>query len=123
MGDEPFAMVSRSGQDGDWYGVDSNVDVERTDDGYAVMADLPGFETEDLSLQFEDGVLTIQGEAEAAEEAGRVSRRRGRRFFERLTFPETVVAEDITASYHNGVLEVTLPTEGETDDAHRIDID
>lgn len=108
----------------DWHSVRTNVPVEPTDEGYVVMADLPGFETEDLSIRFDDGVLAIEGESEFVNGGEQAARRRSRRVYERLTFPESVVVEDITASYRNGVLEIVLPTEADVaDDAHHIDID
>jgi HSP20 family protein len=106
-------------------GVDTNVDVEETDEGYVVVADLPGFERADLTIRFDDGILTIRGENEYSDENGPISHRRSRRVFERLSFPGTVIEDDISASYHNGVLEVTLPVEEsfDEDDAHVIDIE
>jgi len=105
------------------HGIDTNLHVDETDDGYAVMVDLPGFERDDLVVRFEDGVLTIQGESTVAEETGDGARRHSRRVAERVTVPEPVVDEDITATYHNGVLEITLPRADDADDSHRIDIE
>jgi len=105
-------------------GFDTNVSVEETDEGFVVMADVPGFEKEDIAVRFEEGLLTIRGESDVTEEHGGVSRRRNRRVFEQLRFPASVVADEVTASYHNGVLEIALPTEEEAgDDTHRIDIE
>jgi HSP20 family protein len=108
-----------------WGGVDTNLDVEETDEGYVVVADLPGFEREDITVRFDDGLLTIQGDIEYSQDSGHVSHRRSRRAFERLSFPDSVMEDEISASYHNGVLEITLPVEGdvEEDDAHVIDIE
>ncbi len=39
------------------HGIDTNLHVDETDDGYAVIVDLPGFERDDLAVRFEDGVL------------------------------------------------------------------
>ncbi|WP_424001073.1 Hsp20/alpha crystallin family protein [Haloarcula salina] len=104
--------------------VDTNVDVEETDAGFVVMADLPGFEKDDLSIRFDDGVLAIHGESEVSEEHDNVASRRSRRVDERLSFPQSVLEDEISASYHNGVLEITLPVAAdETDDSHRIDIE
>jgi HSP20 family protein len=103
---------------------DANVGVEETNDGYVVVADLPGFEKSDLDVRFDDGVLTIHGETELGEESEGHSQWRSRRVAEQLSIPGDVVADEITASYHNGVLEITVPT-AEDDDAddHRIDIE
>jgi len=108
----------------DWHTVDTNVDVEETDEGFVVMADLPGFEKDDLSIRFDDGVLAIHGESEVSEEHDTVASRRSRRVDERLAFPASVLEDEISASYHNGVLEITLPVAADdADDGHRIDIE
>lgn len=107
-----------------WPTVDTNVDVEETDEGFVVMADLPGFEKDDLSIRFDDGVLAIHGESEVSEERDTVASRRSRRVDERLAFPASVLEDEISASYHNGVLEITLPVAADdADDSHRIDIE
>lgn len=107
-----------------WHTADTNVTAEETDDGFVVMADLPGFETDNLSIRFDDGVLTIHGESEISEDHDTVASRRSRRVDERLSFPATVREDKISASYHNGVLEITLPVAADdADDSHRIDIE
>lgn len=81
---------------------------------YRVTAELPGVEAADLEVSVEDGVLHIQGQrrfAQAGEsENGAVSRvdERGR-FERRFRFPGEIVEGDVTASYKNGVLTVTVP--------------
>jgi|AntRauTorcE11898_2_1112593.scaffolds.fasta_scaffold20889_2 HSP20 family protein len=123
---DPFEQMNRlfeQTRQSVWDGIDTNVSVEQTDEGYVVMADLPGFEKEDIELQFDDGVLTIEGEVAVDETAGPATHRRRQTVHERLSIPGPVLVDDITASYHNGVLEVTLPTEEDAADVHRIDID
>jgi HSP20 family protein len=109
----------------DWFSSDTTLDVERTDDGYVVMGDLPGFESEELSIRFADGTLTVDAETEIRTESGPVSTRRIRSLHEELQFPDTVDDDGITATYRNGVLEITLPAEepGDDEDSHRIDIE
>lgn len=107
----------------DWR-TDTNLSVEPTDEGYVVMSDLPGFEKEDLTIRFEDGFLTVRGESDVSEETDHGSRRHSRRVHERVHIDGDVMTDDITSSYHNGVLEVVLPTEDDvSDDAHVIDIE
>lgn len=107
-----------------WSAADINLSLETDDDGYVVLADLPGFEREDLDLRFDDGVLTIRGEHDVAEEGERGWRHRRRHVSDQLRIPGEVMAEEISASYRNGVLEVHLPSVGEVDeDGRRIDID
>ncbi|GGK56199.1 Hsp20/alpha crystallin family protein [Haloarcula sebkhae] len=105
------------------YGIDTNLHVDETDDGYAVMVDLPGFERDDLAVRFEDSVLSIQGETTVATETSDGARRHSRRVAERVAVPQPVVDDDITATYHNGVLEITLPRADDADDSNRIDIE
>jgi len=105
------------------HGIDTNLHVDETDDGYAVMVDLPGFERDDLVVRFEDGVLSIQGETAVAEATSNGTRRHSRRVAERVAVPDPVVDDDITATYHNGVLEITLPRADDADDSHRIEIE
>ena len=104
---------------------DSNLTVERDDDGYVVLADLPGFEKEDLDLRFDDGVLSVSGRHAVSEESDSGTSMRSRSVFEQVGIPGDVVEEDITATYRNGVLEVRLPAmdDDEDDDSRRIDID
>ncbi|GCF14016.1 hypothetical protein Harman_19510 [Haloarcula mannanilytica] len=105
------------------HGIDTNLHVDETDDEYAVMVDLPGFERDDLVVRFEDGVLTIQGETAVTEDTDGGARRHSRRVAERVAVPDPVVDDDITATYHNGVLEITLPRADDADDSHRIEIE
>lgn len=105
-------------------GRDANLRMEQTADGYLVMADLPGFEREDITVRFEDGRLSIAAESEATEDEEFAFRRRNRRVYDELWIPGAVAEEDVSATYRNGVLEVTLPTEaGATDDDHVIDVE
>jgi HSP20 family protein len=117
-------MVPFRGRQDDRWTVDTNLTVEETEEGVAVTADLPGFETEDLSIRFEEGVLTVEGRSDVTEESESGSRRQSRRVQERVSIPGVVDVDRIEASYHNGVLEVSLPTEeAHEDGGHRIDID
>ncbi len=86
--------------------------IERAD-AYLLRADLPGVHDEDVSLEFEDGVLTVSGERKPAEDfdgaAGyRVERPFGR-FARSLTLPPGTDGDAITARFERGVLEVRVP--------------
>jgi HSP20 family protein len=104
------------------FGVETNLTTESTDGGYLVVADLPGFEREEIDLRFEDGrlVITAQSDVESESEMGRS--RRLRQVHEALRVPGSVRASEITATYRNGVLEVTLPTDEGGDDGIHVDI-
>lgn len=119
--DRLFDQMRRSMQDG-WMRPEfggANVRLESDEDGYVVNADIPGFETEEIDLRFADGVLTV----EATQETGDESQSHSRYVHEQVRIPGDVVVEDIRAEYNNGVLEVRLPAETESESGHRIDID
>lgn len=97
----------------------ANLSIETDDEGYVVYADVPGFEKSEIDLQFDGEVLRI--EAEHVTEAE--SSTRSRQVTEQVHVPGEIVAEEITASYHNGVLEVHLPTVDERDASTRIEIE
>jgi HSP20 family protein len=93
--------------------------LDRTDDGLVVLADLPGFEKAEIELTFKDGVLSISGTREVTDDHSA----RSRTVHESVRIHSDVVASEITASYRNGVLEVTLPVEDDEGNDYRIDIE
>ena len=103
----------------------AHLSLERTDDGYLVMADMPGFEKEEIDLRFDEGQLVVEARHEVTDESPVGSISRSRHIHESLHVPGDVLVDEIEATYRNGVLEVLLPTEEEPEgeDPHRIDID
>lgn len=87
------------------------VEVSETDRELKIEADLPGLDEKDVELLLEDGVLTIRGEKKSAtEDTGRrVSERFYGRFERRIALPFEVQDDKVSASFHKGVLTVTLP--------------
>ncbi len=87
--------------------------LEETADAVRVTAELPGLEEKDFELAVEDGVFTLSGEkrSETSSEKGGWSRseRSYGRFERRIALPAEVEAEKATATFKNGVLDVTLP--------------
>ena len=75
------------------------------DGEFVLSVELPGFDTDDISVAWDDGVLNIGAE--------RTDDQRGQRktYHRRFRFPKHVDDDDITAEYTNGVLEVSLPIE------------
>jgi len=90
------------------------VDVYETDQHEVVLkAELPDMKREDISLTFENGVLTLKGERKFEQEVKkenfqRIERRHGA-FSRSFTLPNTVDASRISAAYKDGVLTVRLP--------------
>ena len=102
-----------SGDESSW---DAGVSIEETDDGFLVLADLPGFDRDELSLRLHDDVLHLRGEHEVGDGASY----RSRRVSEHIALPARVDPDHVTASYHNGVLEVRFVVP--SDDASGTDI-
>lgn len=100
-------------------GLDSRVSRFRTDildkgDRYVLEAELPGFKKEDIQLDLEGDILTIRAEhTEEKEEKDEKKQyvRRERRYgsFSRSFDVSGIQAEQIAASYENGVLKLDLP--------------
>jgi len=89
------------------------LDAWETDDALVYAFDLPGVPQEEISVEVEDGMLTVSAERTRSEE---VSRERYHRFERRFgSFARTVglpqgISEDaIKASYKDGVLEIAVP--------------
>ena len=100
-------------------GWDAGISVEETDDGVVVLADLPGFDRDELSLRLRDDVLQLSGQHEVGEGMSY----RSRRVSERISLPAHVDPEHVTASYHNGVLEVTFEVAPADDSGTEIHIE
>jgi len=89
------------------------MDLVESEGHFVLKADLPGLSEEDVSIEVQDGTLTLSGERRADHESHergwyRVERSFGR-FSRSLTLPEGVDPDGISASFHNGVLEVRIP--------------
>ncbi|BCU53071.1 HSP20 family protein [Staphylococcus auricularis] len=104
-------------------------DITELDDKYVVEAELPGMSKENISLNFEDNVLTIEGKQEVdnkeEDENGRVIHRE--RSFSNVSRQfsfDDVDQDNISASYENGMLNITLPKiEADKRTNHNIQID
>lgn len=89
------------------------VDVSETDGEVVISSELPGMKAEDVKITVADGVVTIEGEKkEERETEGRTAHRVERvygSFRRSFRLPSAVNADEITATYEDGVLVVNLP--------------
>ncbi len=91
-----------------------NTDVTDEGDSFKLVADLPGFQKEDIHINLEDNVLTIS--AEHSEEQ-KEEKCKGKYIYKERTFGsykrsfhvEEIDQDNIDASYENGVLTLNLP--------------
>ena len=89
------------------------VDVYEEKDEVIVKAELPGLSKEDVSVQVADSTLTIKGEKKREEEIKEADYYRCERSFGEFTrtldLPADVKADQVKASFKNGILEIRLP--------------
>ena len=86
------------------------LDVWETESELVYALDLPGIPEEKISVELDDGALTISAERERTQEESderfyRFERRYGS-FSRTFGVPQGVTDEDVTADYKDGVLEV-----------------
>jgi HSP20 family protein len=88
-----------------------SLEVNATDGGLRISAELPGLDPKDVEILVEGDVLTIRGEKKSeTEDKGRhFSERYYGRFERSLRLPFEVEDDKAEASFKNGVLTVTLP--------------
>ena len=90
-----------------------SVDVFEKDNRLIARADLPGLKKEDVKVEAVDGYLTISGErkheAETKEDSFYRCEREYGSFYRAIPLPEGVNFGNVTATFENGVLEVTVP--------------
>jgi HSP20 family protein len=86
------------------------VDAWETDSEIVYALDLPGIPEEEISIEFEDGALTVSAERERKHEVSddnlyRYERRFGS-YSRTIGLPQGVTEDQIKADYENGVLEI-----------------
>jgi HSP20 family protein len=96
------------------------LDMRETDDAFIVEAELPGIKPEDVEVTLEGRTLAIRGRyTEEREEGGKGERyllreRRMGQVMRVITLPAPVDTEQVTSTFDNGELKITLPKARET---------
>ena len=90
-----------------------NVDIKETEKEVIVRADLPGIKMEDIEVAIDDDQLVIKGERKFEKEEKdkdyiRVERSYGS-FYRSFDVGVPIKADEVKASYTDGVLEITVP--------------
>lgn len=75
------------------------------DGEFVLRIEMPGFDTEEITVAWDDGILNIGAQHEDTE------RGHQKTYHRRFRFPKHVDEAAIAAEYTNGVLEVRLPIE------------
>jgi HSP20 family protein len=89
------------------------VDVVEQGGKFVIRADLPGLTKKDVKVEVSDDAISIRGERRQERETkGKGfyhSERSYGSFFRAIPLPEGVAADQATATFRNGVLEVSMP--------------
>ncbi|EKF75538.1 heat shock protein Hsp20 [Alcanivorax hongdengensis A-11-3] len=90
-----------------------NLDILERPEHYLITAELPSMEKRDLSVTLDGDSLTIAGEKqdvmESEKDGYHYSERRFGQFQRLLTLPADADGEQMNATFHNGVLSLTIP--------------
>jgi len=86
------------------------VDIEETEQNYAIRVELPGLDKNKVKVVVENGVLTLSGERDLERKVEgktfhRVERSHGT-FSRSFTLPEDVDPESVVANFKDGLLEI-----------------
>jgi HSP20 family protein len=89
------------------------LDAWETEDELVFAFDLPGVAQDRISVEVEDGTLTVSAEREQSSEIStegyqRLERRHGT-FARTVGLPQGIAEDAIKASYKDGVLEIRVP--------------
>ncbi|RKM59175.1 Hsp20/alpha crystallin family protein [Butyrivibrio sp. CB08] len=90
-------------------------DIREKDDNYEISVDLPGFRKEDITVELDNGYITINAsknlDKDDNNKKGKLLRQE--RYAGSMTrsfyVGENVEKEDVDASYRHGVLNLTIP--------------
>jgi HSP20 family protein len=90
------------------------VEVLQRDDQLVIRADLPGLNKDNVNVELRDDAVVIRGERqeehkEEREGLFRTERSYGR-FYRQIPLPEGVDTSKATATFRDGVLEITMPS-------------
>ena len=91
------------------------IDIHEDERAVYVKAEIPGLDEKDLNVTLKDNTLTIAGEKK--EEKEEEDKKRNYYYCERsfgtfsrtVVLPEGIKADEITANYKNGILDIELP--------------
>lgn len=89
------------------------VELAETESTFMVTVDLPGIAKEDVTINFENDVLTVSGERTQTRDSENTTYYRSERFYgsfsRSFSFPKGVDVNGIQANFENGVLTITVP--------------
>lgn len=111
--DDTFGRYPSTRQETFERGWSPPVDIYEDKERIVVQAELPGTKKSDITIEVHDNVLTISGERKLEEgvkreDYHRIERSYGR-FSRAFSLPSSVKADNVKATYKDGILEIILP--------------
>jgi HSP20 family protein len=103
------------------------IETFHRDNQFVLRADLPGMNKNDLKVSIDDNCLAIQGErkkewsSDQEGSGGYRSERSYGSFYRCVPLPQGIQAENVSATFRDGVLEVKMPAP-EQKQARRVEI-
>jgi len=98
---------------GDWSLWTPQIETFQRGDELVIRADLPGLNKENVTVEVTDDAVIIQGERrDEFEDKGEGffrSERTYGSFYRAVPLPEGAITDHVTASFKDGVLEITMP--------------
>lgn len=86
------------------------VDICETEEGLTLVADIPGVKKEGLSVDVDQGILTISGRSEEGLQGNAIFREfELAGYYRQFQLPTEIDTEKIAAELKNGVLTLRLP--------------
>jgi len=89
------------------------VDIKENDDAYVVQAELPGVKKDDINVEIDGSLVTIQAEVQQEDSTENERMLRRERYVgsvaRRFELPVEINAEEAKADYTDGVLVLNLP--------------
>ncbi len=99
------------------------LDIRRTDNEIEVCAELAGVNRDDISINVDEGMLTISGEKKnTREDDNGYSERTYGRFERWVSLPANVDEDNIDADLADGLLTITLPLAEERSRGRKIEL-
>ena len=123
FGFDQQGIGNRQRQAGVW---SPQVEVFQRGNELIARAELPGLSKEDVKVEINEDMLTIQGERKQEHEEEREGWYRNERsygsFFRAIPLPEGTIADSAKASFKDGVLEITLDAPKKAEQGKKIAI-
>jgi HSP20 family protein len=89
------------------------IEVLHNNGQFMVRADLPGLTKDNVKVEVTDDLLTLSGKRKEEKEEKREgfyhSERSYGSFYRQIPLPQGAKTENAAATFHNGVLEITIP--------------